>query len=105
MNNTHGGFVTTNYRRGPADSYPGSKITPFPPTREVAVSDAYPQTDETADTCMTPARRVLAEKATVLAVPTWFKANKLTSKQRIGHQNYRPTLHGPSGIPDQQCSK
>ena len=34
MNNTHGGFVTTNYRRGPADSYPGSKITPFPPTGE-----------------------------------------------------------------------
>ncbi len=105
MNNTHGGFVTTNYRRGPADSYPGSKITPFPPTGEVAVSNARPQTDETADTYMTPARRVLAEKATVLAVPTCFKADKLTSKQRLGRQNYRPTLHGPSDIPDQRCSK
>ena len=105
MNNTHGGFVTTNYRRGPADNYPGSKITPFPPAIEVAVSDARPQTDETADTYMTPARRALAEKATVLAVPTWFKADELTGKQGIGRQNYRPTLHGPSDIPDQRCSK
>jgi|GEM_PF-7000285 len=105
MNNTHGGFVTTNYRRGPADRYPRSKITPFPPTGEVAVSDAYPQTDEIADTYMTSARRVLAEKATVLAVPTCFKADELTSKQRLGCQNYRPTLHGPSDIPDQRCSK
>lgn len=62
MNNTRGGFMATNYRRGPADSYPGSKITPFPPTDEVAVSDARPQTDETADTYMTPARRALAGK-------------------------------------------
>lgn len=80
MNNTHGGFVTTTYRRGPADSYPWSKITPFPSTGEVAVSDASPQTDETADTYMTPARRALAEKATVLTVPMWFKADELTSK-------------------------
>ena len=100
MNNTHGGFVTTTYRRGPAGSYPWSKITPFPPAGEVAMSDAYPQTDEIADTYMTPARRALAEKATVLAVPTWFKADELTSKQ--GH---RPTLHRPSDIPDQRHSK
>lgn len=105
MNNTHGGFVTTNYRRGPAESYPWSKTTPFPPTGEVAVSDACLQTDETADTYMTPARRALAEKATVLAVHTCFKADGLTGKQRLGRRNYRPTLHGPSDIPDQRCSK
>ena len=105
MNNTHGGFVTTNYRRGPADRYPRSKITPFPPTGEAVVGDAHTQTDETADAYMTSARRVLAEKATVLAVPTCFKADELTSKQRLGRQNHRPTLHGPSSMPDQRCSK
>lgn len=105
MNNTHGGFVTITYRRGPADSYPRSKITPFPPTSEIAVSDVYAQTDETADTYMTPARKALAEKATVLAVPTCFKADGLTGKQKLGRRNYRPTLRRPSDVPDQRCSK